>query len=85
MSSGLGVCSIPPSLVSFSPFRGLTGGAGRPRSKPLLSSSASVPLSLGDVESFRLLRLSASKNAVPLYTTVVWFEENSRGILWPLA
>lgn len=79
------MCSAPSSLVSLSPFRGLAGGAGRPRSKPLLSSSASVPLSLGDVEIFRLLRLSASKNAVTLYPTAVWPEENLGVIFRPLA
>ncbi|KAK5788874.1 hypothetical protein VI817_009832 [Penicillium citrinum] len=39
--------STLPLAPMRSPFRGRSGGAGRPLNMPVLSSSASVPLSLG--------------------------------------
>ena len=59
--SGLDKLSIPDSFTSLSPFLGLTVAAGNPFMTDALSSSASVPLSLGEDVSFRLFRLSESK------------------------
>lgn len=56
---------LDAALGALRPFRCLTGGAGNPLSKPPLSSSASVPLVLGDVIDFLLVRESASKYVVP--------------------
>lgn len=53
--------AVPDRLAPFKPLRGLVGGGGRLKKVGPLSSSASVPLSLGDEDCFRLFRWSASK------------------------
>lgn len=74
VSNGL---AVPEPLETFRPFLGLLGGAGSRRRVVLFSSSASVPLSLGDVDSFRLFRWSTSKYEGPS-VLANWLEDFKR-------
>ena len=62
VSKGL---AVPELFNPFRPFLSRAGGAGNRSRLPPFSSSASVPLSLGEDIFFRLLRWSASKYVAP--------------------